>query len=88
MLSCPTKQDTKCKEKFVGTKFRRTVSCLFLLYTQHVMTTCRCYCDYLQISMPKMLWRVVAKHVMCGGLQNQRAWMTSYVFDNLEDEHQ
>jgi hypothetical protein len=27
--------------------------------------------DYLQISMPKMLWKVIANNFICGGLQIQ-----------------
>ena len=58
-LSCPTKQDTKWKEKFVGAKFKMIIS-LFLMHNKHWLVETRVY---LQVSMPKMLWKVVANRL-------------------------
>ena len=71
-LSFPTKQD-KEQGKVFGHKIQKDRLTLALV----VNTTC----TYLQISMPKMLWKVIANKLCVVIRKPNGPWRTSCVFE-------
>ena len=88
ILSSPTEQDTSARESSWVQKFKRVVSLLLLLYTQHALTSWKyviIYGLYDQAALDGG-----CQHIMCDGLQTKQLgwhhmhlrvgwWATMYI---------